>query len=102
MHFYIQGRVDNIGEVETVGDKGFQKREVQVTHPGRFDQYYTLECIYDAISENLEVGGVYTFKVELRGRKWEKDGLERRFMSLSCSEVVNLEEPAAMSTGSPF
>lgn len=69
----IKGTIQMVGEVKSVGSKGFQKREFVVMTEEKFPQQISLEVTGDRVSllDPYSVGDVVTASVNLKGRKWE-------------------------------
>lgn len=80
----VTGTIVMIGETETVGSKGFKKRPFVVDTGGDWPQELEIEMINDGcekLSRFSEGQGV-SVHVNLKGRRWEKDGITKFFNSL--------------------
>ena len=94
MLYEYKGTVHRIGAVETVGKKGFQKREI-VLEPetqGKFPTFgvFTLNGKDKVgLADNLSKGDAVTVRFAVDGREWEdrKTGKTRYFSSLSAIKI---------------
>lgn len=68
----IQGRIKQIGAVQTVGSNGFQKREMVVTTEEQYPQPILIEFTQGNCSllDNLSVGQQVKVSINIRGREW--------------------------------
>lgn len=70
----ITGPILSIGEMQTIGTKGFTKREFIVEHDSdsKYPQPIKLELIKDGCSiiDDCEVGDVVTVSYNLRGSEY--------------------------------
>ena len=84
----IQGKVIRVMPTQTVGEKGFQKREihVEIDSDKDYPQIIALEASGKKISEadGINPGDVVDFSLNLKGREWvNKDGATVVFNTLS-------------------
>ena len=87
----VQGKVKLIGETQTFGSKGFQKRELVVTTDEQYPQTILLEFVQDKVSllDAFQVGQSVKVGVNLRGREWVNPQGETKYFNtifriLSC------------------
>lgn len=81
----ITGTIKSIGETETFGNNGFQKRELVITTNDQYPQTLPVEFAKDktALLDNLQEGQSVTVNVNLRGREWvSPQGEVKHFISL--------------------
>jgi hypothetical protein len=72
----VEGKVHEIGETKTFGQKGFRKREVVLEQDsGRFTNYIPVEFIQDGCDsvDPMVLGDSVEITFTLTGRKWQKD-----------------------------
>jgi single-strand DNA-binding protein len=70
----IKGIINAIFEIETVGDKGFQKRQFWLdVKDGTYTQTIALEFVKDNTSklDNLRAGDTVEVEFNLKGRIWQ-------------------------------
>lgn len=92
MNVTIKGNVKYISEVQTVGSKNFQKRNVIVEETeGDYPNTYPVEFSGKNVekADNLKVGDFAVLECNLNGRAWEKDGKPTAFASIQCWKVAN-------------
>ena len=90
--FKIRCKVEEIGETQTVGNNGFQKREVIGQIEGEWPDFYKFEFIKDKTSlpDELIPGTYVTFHFNMNGKKVDsknKDGQPMYFTTLQCWKV---------------
>ena len=71
--YEVKGRIKLIGKMETIGSKGFTKRELVVTTPDeKYPQDLKIEFTKDncAKLDGLSVGDDVTVEVNLRGSEF--------------------------------
>lgn len=88
----IQGKVVRVLPTQTVGEKGFQKREihVEIDADSKYPQIIGLEAHGDKTSllDGINPGDVVSFDINLRGREWtNKDGAIVVFNTLAIWKV---------------
>lgn len=68
----LQGKIKVVGETQTFGSNGFQKREVVVTTEEQYPQDIMVEFVQDKceILNSYEVGQNVKIGINLRGREW--------------------------------
>ena len=68
----IQGRIKTIFATETVGQNGFQKRDLVITTDGQYPQDIIIQFAQGncALLDNLQVGQIVKIHFNLQGREW--------------------------------
>jgi hypothetical protein len=84
MNVDIKGTVTLVGDTQTVGQKGFQKRAFVVKTDERYPQELEIEATRDRMDEleSLRIGDEVSVDAELRGRRWDGPNGTRYFVSL--------------------
>ena len=84
----IKGTIKKIGTTETVGNNGFQKRQVIIETGGNYPETLAIEFVQDktAILDNYNV----VIGINLRGREWTKpEGEVKYFNSIQGWRITN-------------
>ena len=90
----ITGKIKQIGETQTFGEKGFRKREFVVTTEDKYPQHIPMECIQDnvALLDNFSVGQFIKVGVNVQGREWiNPEGKAKYFLTLQAWKLDLLE-----------
>jgi len=68
----IQGRIKTIFATETVGQNGFQKRDLVITTDGQYPQDIIIQFAQGncALLDTLQVGQTVKVHFNLQGREW--------------------------------
>ena len=68
----IQGRIKTIFATETVGQNGFQKRDVVITTDGQYPQDIIIQFTQGncAVLDRFQVGQIVKIHFNLQGREW--------------------------------
>ena len=68
----IQGRIKQIFATESVGQNGFQKRDVVITTDGQYPQDIIIQFAQGncALLDNLQIGQIVKIHFNLQGREW--------------------------------
>ena len=68
----IQGRIKQIFATESVGQNGFQKRDVVITTNGQYPQDIIIQFAQGncALLDNLQIGQIVKIHFNLQGREW--------------------------------
>lgn len=68
----IQGRIKTIFATETVGQNGFQKRDLVITTDGQYPQDIIIQFTQGncALLDNLQAGQIVKIHFNLQGREW--------------------------------
>lgn len=100
----VAGSIHSIGDVVSVGAKGFQKREVVVLiEDGKYPQHVPVEFTGDKIDAvtGYNVGDPISIECNLRGREWKGNaGPAKYFLSLSAWKI-NGEQRARSGANEP-
>lgn len=81
----VQGTIKTIGQTETFGNNGFQKREVVITTSEQYPQTLPVEFIQDktGLPDNFSVGQEVKIGINLKGKEWANpQGVTKYFISL--------------------
>ncbi|MGJ8745592.1 DUF3127 domain-containing protein [Polaribacter sp.] len=91
----VIGKVKLIGEVQTFGANGFQKRELVVTTDDQYPQMIMIEFVQDKcdLLNNYKVGQDVKVSINLRGREWiNPQGEAKYFNSVQGWRIENLSQ----------
>ena len=68
----IQGRIKVIFTPETIGQNGFQKRDLVITTDGQYPQDIIIQFAQGncALLDNLQIGQIVKIHFNLQGREW--------------------------------
>ena len=68
----IQGRIKTIFATESVGQNGFQKRDLVITTDGQYPQDIIIQFAQGncALLDNLQIGQIVKVHFNLQGREW--------------------------------
>jgi len=68
----IQGRIKTIFATETVGQNGFQKRDLVISTDGQYPQDIIIQFTQGncALLDNLQIGQIVKIHFNLQGREW--------------------------------
>jgi hypothetical protein len=79
----VQGKIKMISETQTIGDKGFKKRELVVTSDEQYPQHILIEFVQDKceILNAYKVGQAVTVGINLRGREWVNPQGESKYFN---------------------
>ena len=92
----IKGTIKKIGTTETIGNNGFQKRQVIIETGGNYPETLAIEFVQDktAILDNYNVGNNVVIGINLRGREWTNpEGEVKYFNSIQGWRITNEAEP---------
>jgi len=79
----VQGKIKMISETQTIGDKGFKKRELVVTTDEQYPQHILIEFVQDKCEmlNSYKVGQSVTVGLNLRGREWVNPQGESKYFN---------------------
>jgi len=79
----VQGKIKMISETQTIGDKGFKKRELVVTTDEQYPQHILIEFVQDKCEmlNTYKVGQSVTVGINLRGREWVNPQGESKYFN---------------------
>lgn len=100
----VIGKVKLIGDVQTFGANGFQKRELVVTTDDQYPQMIMIEFVQDKcdLLNNYSVGQDVKVAINLRGREWiNPQGEAKYFNSIQGWRIENLSQAAGSGSNLP-
>jgi hypothetical protein len=93
----VQGKIKLIGETQTFGANGFQKREVVVTTDEQYPQNILIEFVKDKcdLLDNYKADDQVQISINLRGREWiNPQGEAKYFNSVQGWRIESLAQAA--------
>lgn len=100
----VIGKVKLIGDVQTFGANGFQKRELVVTTDDQYPQMIMIEFVQDKcdLLNSYKVGQDVKVSINLRGREWiNPQGEAKYFNSVQGWRIENLSQSAPQNSNLP-
>jgi hypothetical protein len=100
----VIGKIKIIGDVQTFGANGFQKRELVVTTDDQYPQMIMIEFVQDKcdLLNNYSVGQDVKVSINLRGREWiNPQGEAKYFNSIQGWRIENLSQAASSASNLP-
>jgi hypothetical protein len=100
----VIGKVKLIGEVQTFGANGFQKRELVVTTDEQYPQMIMIEFVQDKtdLLNNYKVGQDVKVSINLRGREWiNPQGEAKYFNAIQGWRVESLSQAPQAQNAPP-
>jgi hypothetical protein len=96
----VQGKIKMISETQTIGDKGFKKRELVVTTDEQYPQHILIEFVQEKceILNAYKVGQAVKVGINLRGREWVNPQGESKYFNQIQGWKINKAEA---STNAP-
>ena len=97
----IQGRIKTIFATETVGQNGFQKRDLVITTDGQYPQDIIIQFTQGncALLDNLQVGQMVKIHFNLQGREWTNPQGEVKYFNtvlgwkIELIQTTNVAQP---------
>ena len=97
----IQGRIKTIFATETVGQNGFQKRDLVITTDGQYPQDIIIQFTQGncALLDNLQVGQMVKIHFNLQGREWTSPQGEVKYFNtvlgwkIELIQTTNVAQP---------
>lgn len=97
----IIGKIKVLNETQTIGDKGFRKREVVITTEEQYPQHILIEFIQDKcdLLNEYTIGQEVKISLNIRGREWiSPEGVTKYFNAIQGWRIellnnVQIEEP---------
>ncbi len=82
----IQGRIIKISPTQTVGQNGFQRRDVVISTEEQYPQYIPFDFVQEkcVLLDNFQVGQLVRISFNIRGREWVNPQGETKY-------IVNLQ-----------
>lgn len=100
----VRGKVHLIEPTQTVGQKGFRKRQVVLEQQkGRFDNYVPVQFVQDDCDsvDDMNLGDEVEISYRLSGRKWQRDSNSevKYFLNLEATDFEVLGGESDGSSG---
>jgi hypothetical protein len=105
----LQGKIKLIGETQTFGSNGFQKRELVLTTDEQYPQILLIEFVQDKceLLSTYKTGDEVSVFINIRGREWvSPEGVTKYFNTIqgwriqtTTSEEIKQIEPFQDNTG---
>lgn len=97
----IQGRIKVIFATESVGQNGFQKRDVVITTDGQYPQDIIIQFAQGncALLDNLQIGQIVKIHFNLQGREWTSPQGEVKYFNtvlgwkIELIQTTNVAQP---------
>lgn len=91
----IQGRIKTIFVTETVGQNGFQKRDLVITTDGQYPQDIIIQFTQGncALLDNLQVGQMVKIHFNLQGREWTSPQGEVKYFNTVVGWKIEVVQP---------
>ena len=101
----VTGKIKVIGDVQTIGTKGFKKRELVVTTEDQYPQQILIEFVQDKcdLLNSYAVGQDVKVSINLHGREWiNPQGEAKYFNSIQGWRIEGAGQAAPNKDGLPF
>ena len=91
----IQGRIKIIFATETVGQNGFQKRDVVITTDGQYPQDIIIQFAQGncAVLDRFQVGQMVKIHFNLQGREWTSPQGEVKYFNTIVGWKIEIVQP---------
>ena len=91
----IQGRIKTIFATETVGQNGFQKRDVVITTDGQYPQDIIIQFAQGncAVLDRFQVGQIVKVHFNLQGREWTSPQGEVKYFNTVVGWKIEIVQP---------
>ena len=97
----IQGRIKTIFATETVGQNGFQKRDLVISTDGQYPQDIIIQFTQGncALLDNLQIGQIVKIHFNLQGREWTSPQGEVKYFNtvlgwkIELIQTTNVSQP---------
>ena len=91
----IQGRIKTIFATETVGQNGFQKRDLIITTDGQYPQDIIIQFQQDkcAVLDRFQVGQIVKIHFNLQGREWTNPQGEVKYFNTVVGWKIEIVQP---------
>jgi hypothetical protein len=100
----LRGNIKLIGETQTVGAKGFQKRELVLTTQEKYPQNILIEFTQDSCAalDRFSTGNFVEVAIDLRGREWTSpQGETKYFNTIRGWKVQEAQTEVTVESHSP-
>lgn len=109
----IQGRIKTIFATESVGQNGFQKRDLVITTDGQYPQDIIIQFTQGncALLDNLQIGQIVKIHFNLQGREWTSPQGEVKYFNtvvgwkielIQTTNVAQQQQQAPQGYAQPF
>lgn len=103
----ITGTIKVLNETQSIGDKGFRKREVVITTQEQYPQHILIEFTQDKceLLDGYDVGQEVKISLNLRGREWvNPEGVAKYFNAIQGwrIELIGNQEPSVENLPEPL
>lgn len=109
----IQGPIKVIFATESVGQNGFQKRDVVITTDGQYPQDIIIQFAQGncALLDNLQIGQIVKIHFNLQGREWTSPQGEVKYFNtvvgwkielIQTTNVAQQQQQAPQGYAQPF
>lgn len=91
----IQGRIKTIFGTETVGQNGFQKRDLVITTDGQYPQDIIIQFSQGncAVLDRFQVGQIVKIHFNLQGREWTSPQGEVKYFNTVVGWKIEIVQP---------
>lgn len=91
----IQGRIKTIFATETVGQNGFQKRDLVITTDGQYPQDIIIQFQQGncAVLDRFQVGQIVKIHFNLQGREWTSPQGEVKYFNTVVGWKIEVVQP---------
>ena len=91
----IQGRIKTIFATETVGQNGFQKRDLVITTDGQYPQDIIIQFAQGncALLDRFQVGQMVKIHFNLQGREWTSPQGEVKYFNTVVGWKIEILQP---------
>jgi len=100
----VRGNIKLIGNTQTIGAKGFQKRDLVLTTQEKYPQSILLEFTQDncASLDRFSTGDFVEVDINIRGREWTSpQGETKYFNSIVGWKIQEAKEEVTVESHSP-
>jgi hypothetical protein len=100
----VRGNIKLIGNTQTIGAKGFQKRDLVLTTQEKYPQSILLEFTQDncASLDRFSTGDFVEVDINLKGREWTSpQGEVKYFNSIVGWKIQEAKEEVTVESHSP-
>ena len=100
----IQGRIKTIFATETVGQNGFQKRDLVITTDGQYPQDIIIQFAQGncTLLDNLQVGQIVKIHFNLQGREWTSPQGEVKYFNTVVGWKIELIQTTNVANQQPI
>lgn len=100
----LTGSIKAIKETQTVGSKGFRKRELIITTTEQYPQFILIEFVQDKcdLLDKFQEGQTVAVAINIRGREWvNPNGEAKYFNSIQGWKINSTTEAVAAAPNEP-